>query len=169
MDKFDLKTYLTEGKINENVRFSSNGYQIASVEPTSLEGGRGFLPLQFDDPRHRDDVNSNDYDSVHDFIQFSIYETFEDSIDNIYELKREAFTKKLNKKIEKLENDWNNDKISEEEYDNIQDEIDRERADFNAIEPHELVILDMGDDGGGYEVLHPVTNMKLINGEFNIF
>ena len=172
MDNFDLKNYLTENRINrrilnKNKNFSSDGYQIVSVEPTSLQGGRGFLPIQFADFPF--DVRSNEYDSVSDFIQNSIYETFQDSIDSIYKLKEEAFTKELNKKIEKLEDDWNNEKISEEEYDIIQDEIDGERADFDAIEPHELVIIDMDDEGGHYEIFHPVTNMKLIDGEFNIF
>ena len=172
MDNFDLKTYLTENRINKkllskNRSFSSDGYQIVSVNPTSLQGGRGFLPIQFSDFPF--DVRSNEYDSVYDFIQNSIYETFQDSIDSIYKLKKEAFTKELNKKIEKLENNWNNDEISEEEYDSIQDEIGGERADFDAISPHELIILNMDEDGGDYEILHPVTNMRLIDGEFTIF
>ena len=172
MDNFDLKKYIAENRINRKLRsknqsFSSDGYQIVSVEPTSLQGGKGFLPIQFED--FKDDVKSNEYDSVYNFIQNSIYETFSDSIDRIYDIKREVFMKNLKKDREKLEDDWNNDKISEEEYDKIDSKLDREENDFNAIEPQELIILDMDDDGGNYEILHPVTNMKVIEGEFTIF
>ena len=109
MDNFDLKKYIAENRINRKLRsknqsFSSDGYQIISVEPTNLQGGKGFLPIQFSD---FSDVKPNEYDSVYDFIQNSIYETFQDSNDSINDIKREIFMKKLKKDREKCFNKIN--------------------------------------------------------------
>ena len=69
MDNFDLKTYLTEGKINEKfvIEFFSNGYQIVSLTLLVLKVVEDFYLYNFDVPSY--DVNSNEYDSVYDFIQ----------------------------------------------------------------------------------------------------
>ena len=79
--EWDNKSKMGEGVINEE--FSSRGYQISTVDPEHLELGDGFQPLTFAD--FDDEVDSNNLDSVKDFIQDSIYSTFSYNIDEIYE------------------------------------------------------------------------------------
>ena len=155
-----FRKYLNEGVINEE--FSSRGYQISTVEPDHLEQGDGFLPLNFDD---FDDVDSNNLDSVKDFIQDSIYSTFSFRIDDMYEEIRKSFKTK----IQKIEDDFSDGKLTNDEANDILDKLEEKRDIFDESEEVDLVKIQMERGGGTFSVTDPITGEVEISGEFNIF
>ena len=167
MDNFDLKKYITEGKIYED-NFSSNGYQITYTKPDlALSGDGTFLPLFFE--KFRDEVNPRDFDSVRNFIRDSIYQTISWKVDEVYEMKENIFKKEIEKEREKMENDFKNNRISGAEYDEIEEEIEKKENQFYNIDKATLIDIDMDNDGGSFEIINPLTDSAEVSGEFNIF
>ena len=155
-----FRKYLNEGIINEE--FSSRGYQISTVEPDHLEQGDGFLPLIFDD---FDYVDSNNLDSVKDFIQDSIYSTFSFRIDDIYEEIEKSFKSNL----QKMEDDYKDGKLTDDEANDIENKILDKKDIFDKSEEVDLVKIQMERGGGTFSVTDPITGEVEISGKFNIF
>lgn len=145
MDNFDLKKYLTEGRLYENS--SSNWEKIKGFqfdeENDELILGDYLEPLYFKDH----DENPRSWEEVKDFVKESIYNTFSFSIDDIFEAYKKG--------VEELEEeDWY---------------TDEDRKLHEKIKNHEFEAIDLVqiNDDDEYYIAHPLDPMNEFEIEVN--
>lgn len=145
MDNFDLKKYLTEGRLYEND--SSNWEKIKGFQfdenNDELILGDYLEPLYFKDH----DENPRSWEEIQDYVKESIYNTFSFSIDDIFEAYKKG--------VEELEEeDWY---------------TDEDRKLHEKIKNHEFEAIDLVqiNDDDEYYLAHPLDPMNEFEIEVN--